>query len=180
MIFDDLLTKLVDRLNSDAFFSDPARGVKAIAENRMDLLSELDVALQRLGVAAVLAITDVNPSEVGADHGGTIVTVTIIAQEIPLLNRAETGSGKTPQQILVKAISLFARPWSPDVDAWSPAEFAGFAFIGADADTASTQWSIKFNFRTYLETVVHVLATESGVPLVTSAQQNLLISPTPA
>jgi hypothetical protein len=180
MVFDDLLTKLVERLNWDAFFSDPDKGVRVIAENRMDLLNEVDVALAKLGMAVVVAITRVTPDETGAYGGAIVVTVTLQAHEIPLINRAESGTQKTAQQILVKSKSLWDRPWTPDRDVWSPLEFQSYQLTDADAQNARVIWTIDYVTRTCLETVVEVLATESGRPLVTQASENLLVSPTPA
>jgi hypothetical protein len=180
MVFDDLLTKLVERLNGDAFFSDPDKGVRAIAENRMDLLNELDVALAKLGLAVVIAITRVSPDEQGAYGGAIVVGITVQAHEIPPINRAESGTQKTVTQILVKCKSLWDRPWTPDRDVWSPIEFLSFALTDADEQNARVIWTMEFQTRTCLETVVEVLATASDQPLGTENSEPLLVSPTPA
>lgn len=178
MIFDDLLNTLVARLNNDAFFSDPAKGLQVIAANRMDLLTEVDIALNKLGIVAVLEVTRVVPDQIGAYHGSVVVTLTLQVHEIPLLNRAESGSQKTAQQCLVKSRSLWDRPWTPDRDVWSPLQLQSFQMTSVDEATAMVVWSMEYTTMTMLETVVEVLATESGVPLVTQSQENLFVSPT--
>lgn len=162
MVLDDCLAALVARLSGDAFFSDPAKGVAVLAENRMDLSSELDTQLARLGMVLVVAITNVAPDQIGADHGCVIVETTAVAMEVPFINRADSGTQKTAQQILVKLLSLWGRPWSPDRDAWSPSEFAGYVMSEANADNASITWQIKFNWRTCLETVVPCFEVGDG------------------
>lgn len=180
MVFDDLQQKLVDRLNWDAFFSAPIKGVRALAENRMNLQTELDTALSKLGLAVVVAITRVSAAEIGALAGGVAVTVTLQVHEVPLINRASSGTQKTASQVLVKALSLWGRPWTPDRDVWSQMEFAGFSLANVDEEYGLITWTIEFQIFTMLETVVHVLATEGDRPLVTENEEMLLVSPTPA
>ncbi|HTG44936.1 MAG TPA: hypothetical protein VK633_10430 [Verrucomicrobiae bacterium] len=174
MIFDDLQSALVARLNWDAYFSEPTIGVTALAENRMDLLSELDIALAKGGLAVVVAITRVILDE----HGAALVTITLQVHEIPLINRAASGTQKTALGVLVKAKSLWDKPWSPDPDVWSHLEFVRFELTGVDEEYARVTWTIEFQVRTYLETVVEVLATASGRPLATASGAQLLVSPT--
>lgn len=179
-VFDTLLSTLVARLQIDAFFSDPAKGLPVLAENRMDLLNEIDTGLARLGIVVVVAITQVQPDQVGAWHGAVVVTVTVAGKEIPAINRDASGAQKTAQQTVIKVKSLWDRPWTPDRDVWSPAEFAGFSLTDVDEANAAINWAMQFNFRTMLETVVPVLATEAGAPLVTQNKENLMVSPTSA
>lgn len=181
MVFDDLLSALVARLNTDAFFTDPSKGVQAIAANRMDLLTEADVALAKIGMVCVVEITRVIPDQQGAYHGAVIVTVTVQVHEVPFVNRAESGSQKTAQQVLCKCKSLWDRPWCPvSRDVWDALRLARFELADTDEATGRVTWQMDFETRTMLETVVQVLATEGNRPLVTENNEALVNSPTPA
>lgn len=180
MIFTDLQNALVARLMGDAYFGAPETGVLAIAENRMDLLAELDQQLARCGLGVVVAIGQIASGEHGNDSvTEAIVTITSQVHEIPAINRAEGGTQKTALDVLVKHLSLWGAPWRPS-DGWSPLQFTNFSLLEVDQDFGRITWQIEFQTRTFLETVVEALATESGLPLGTEAGELLINSPTVA
>jgi hypothetical protein len=175
MIFADLLNALVAPLNNDAYFADPASLVKWIAENRMDLLSELDSSLAKTGIGGVVAVSSVQDGERGSE-----IIVTILGQihEIPLINRAPSGSKKTAFDVGVKALSIWGdRSWSPNRDVWSPLEFKGLELTDVDEEYGRVTWSLRMETRTMLE-IVPTLLGDGGTKLFTDELgRPLLVSP---
>lgn len=175
MLFDDLQTALVAQLNSDAYFTDPAKQVNCLAENRMDLLSELDTSLAKCGVGVVVACSSIQDGERGKE-----IVVSIVAQvhEIPLLNRAPSGSGKTAFNLCVKAMTIWGnRSWSPDPDVWSAMEFKGLELTDVDEEFGRVVWSVRYEIRTQLEIVFSLLADEQNRIFVDEIGRPLLVSP---
>jgi hypothetical protein len=138
-LFDQLQSDLVEPLNNDAYFADPAKLAKILPENRMDLLSELDASLAKTGVGGVVAVSTIQDGQVGRE---IIVTVVLQVHEIPLLNRAPSGSGKTAFNLCVKAMTIWGnRSWSPDQDVWSAMEFKGLELTDVDEEFGRVTWT---------------------------------------
>jgi len=153
-VLDDLLAALVARLEQDTVFSDPESGVRAVPENSMDLLAEVDNSLAKLGLALVVAITGVVPAEQGAYQGSVMITVSAQAHEIVPINRAreESESKLTGLQLLMLAKALWDRPWSPDPDVFSTVYFARLDMTEVDQEHARVIWTLEMQVFTILQT----------------------------
>jgi hypothetical protein len=177
MIFDDFHTALVAPLNNDAYFSHPARPVKVIPENRMDLQSELNTALMKTGAGGVVAVASILDGLHGTE---VVVTPVLQIYEVPLVNRGKKGSQKTALNIGVKAMSIWGnRSWSPDRNVWGPMEFKGLDLTEVDPEHGLVIWTLRYEVRTYLETILPLLGNESQNQIfVDEAGRPLLVSPT--
>jgi hypothetical protein len=178
MIFKELLEALVGRLQWDAYFSDPATGVAAIGENRMELVTELDNALAKCGIGALVAIRDVRAGERASKTGyDVVVTIVLEISEVPLINRGLGGAQKWALDVGTKAMSLWGDGWCPG-EMWSPMEFKSLGLTGFDDEHGRLVWTLEMETRTFLETAVFVLADEEDEVLSGAESEALLTSPT--
>lgn len=173
MIFSDLQNAVVARLNWDAYFADPDKGATVLAENRMDLIHELDASLARLGVCAVVVTPRVTPGE----NDTTSVRVVLLIHEIPIINRDTSGSQKAAQDLGAKAMALLT-DWTPNEDMWSPLEFQGLELTDVDETYGRITWSAEFITYTMLELLITLLDDESDNVLINESGETLLVSPT--
>jgi hypothetical protein len=179
MIFDDLQTSLVAALNNDAYFTEPTKLVRVMAENRMDLESELNASLLKMGVGGIVSVPSVVDGERGTE---IIVRPTLTIYEIPHLNRASdgSGSGKTGFNIGVKAMTIWGhRMWTPKEDTWQKLEFKGLDLTDVDEKTGMVTWTLSYETRTYLEIVWPILGGEGANQILTDELgRALLVTPT--
>lgn len=148
MLFSDLQSAILTRIESDtAYLAEPGKAVTVLAENALDLLSEYEKAISKLGMAVIISTPRVTPTE-RVDLANVSVSIAIC--EHVSLNRATSGTQK-PAIDVGAGIMAMLRNWTPDENVWAPFLFLDFARVGQDETSGCDLWSIDFQTQTMLD-----------------------------
>jgi hypothetical protein len=177
MIFSGLQQSIVDRLLWDAYFTEPGKEVKCLAQKLLDLRAQWDAALAKLGAAVIIGTIGCAPTD-----RVDLADVDILLQitENVTLNRGKNGSQKPACDVGAKCMALL-RQWTPNNDMWAPFLLwgQGFQYVGEDEEGLD-HWTLQFRTQTVLDLLVTALGTDTGAAIGDENQTPLIVSPTPA
>lgn len=147
-IFFDLQDSIAQRLvGVDAFVG--VEGIGIAQERKGDILSQIEMALNKLGLALTVLTPEINPG--GEGPFALLVTPVVVIIENVTINQGATGTRVAAMDLIAAALGKLLNPpagWAPD--GWTPLQFRGMA-IGDPGIKSAIEYDLKFETRTMLQ-----------------------------